>query len=281
MTFQLEELDKELAQRFGGYAGYETAVSPQLKTYGDDPYQEIPRLLAQRINFNTNMLDLGCGAGQTLCQFAPKVAEAWGFDQEPALLNGARCRAEHQQLTNVMLVEGNMAVADEVAQLPDNHFDLIYSDRGPDINHNLIGKLKQGGFYLQSLVGGQDGFHLQEILGRRPFTYHAYRNGSDRMLAAMASLEIRPISVREIFYDAFFRDVDHLAAYVIQVEAAVSNWRLDANPYDPDRDRPALEIYAGYNATPDGIRLLQHRIFFVGYKTSVHYYPTDGEKSSC
>jgi len=278
MTSQLEELDKELAHRFGEYAGYETAVSPQIKTYGDDPYQEVPRMLTHHLNSNSVMLDLGCGAGQTLCHFAPQVAEAWGFDQEPALLNGARCRAEHQQLSNVMLVEGNVAVAEDVAQLPDDHFDLIYSDRGPNMNYNLVEKLKQGGFFLQAVMQG--GIQLKEILGRRPFTHHAYRNFSDRILAAMANLDIRPLSIREIFYDAFFRDVDHLAAYLSQVEAIVSDWRVGYNnPYDPDRDLPALKLYARYNTAPEGIHLLQHQIFFVGVKTRIHYYPIDRKET--
>ena len=269
------EIDQELAERFGAYAGYETAVSPTVETYGDDPRQEIKRLLTHYLTPESHVLDLGCGAGQTLCRIAPQVAEAWGFDQEPALLEGARQRVAHLGLTNVTLIEGNAAIPGDAAPLPDDHFDVVYTERGPGINEWLLPKLKEGGTYLQELVGQYDGFHLQEFLGRRPLTTYAFGNQSDFMMAALANLGIRLISRRDFYYDAFFRDVDHLEAFLIQVPVNLSNWRLDLKPYQVEQDRAALELYARYNRTERGIRLLQHRSIFVGFRAPVHYYPVD------
>lgn len=73
---------------------------------------------------------------------------------------------------------------------------------------------------------------------------YAFRNQADFMLANLANLNIRPISFREYYYDAFFRDLAHLEAYLKQIPAIISNWRLGAKPYQPEIDRAVLELYA-------------------------------------
>jgi protein-L-isoaspartate O-methyltransferase len=195
-----ELTDIELAARFGDYASFASDASPTaVETYGEDPRQEMKRLLGFHIKPDSCILDLGCGAGQTVCHFAPMVAEAWGFDEEPLLLNRARRRVQELALTNVTLLEGNVSVPNEVAQLPGHHFDVIYSERGPDITEALMATLKTGGIFLQELVGGFDGYHLPELLGRRPFTAYAYRNQESHRLAHAAELKLRPISIKELF----------------------------------------------------------------------------------
>jgi 3-oxoadipate enol-lactonase len=271
----LAELDSELANRFGDYAGFETAVAPIRDFYGENPNKEFKRLLKGYLKPDSCILDLGCGAGQTICQIASQVREVWGFEQEPALLAGAKRRAADFGLENVTFIEGNAAVPEDVEQLPDNHFDLIFTERGPDVNDNLITKLKSGGYYLQELVSQYDGFHLREFLGRRPFTSYAFRNQADLMLASLANLDVRPVSFREFYYDAFFRDLTHLEDYLQQVPAALSNWRLGPKPYQPNQDRAALELFAQYNQTSRGIRVLQHSIIFIGRKEPVHFYPVE------
>jgi SAM-dependent methyltransferase len=269
--------DDELASRYGAYASFHSETSPvSVDYYGEEPAKEIKRLLNIYLRANSRVLDLGCGAGQTVAQIAGKAAEVWGFDQDPVLLNRSRERVQELGLTNVTLVEGNVVMPADVAQLPDDHFDVIFTERGPNMNEWLITKLKLGGFFLQELVAGYHGFHLQEILGRRPYTTYAYRDYQSSLLANMAELDLLPVSVKEYFYEEFYRDINHLAAYLTQVEVALSNWRLEPKPYQPERDRPALELYARYNTTAKGIRLLGHRLSFVWRHSPVHYYPVDG-----
>ncbi len=271
----LAELDCELASQFGDYASFETAVMPTFEFYGDSPNAEFKRLLHLYLMPESAILDLGCGAGQTICKLAPQVKEVWGFDQEPVLLAGAKRRVTESGFENVNLIDGNAAEAKDVEKLPDNHFDLVFTERGPNLNHNLVRKLKSGGIFLQELVSQFDGFHLRELLGRRPFTSYAFRNQVDFMLANLANLDIRPISFREFYHDAFFRDLAHFEAYLEQVPATLSNWRLGSKPYQPEVDRQALKLYVQYNQTPRGIRLLRHRIIFIGRKEPVHFYPIE------
>lgn len=54
----------------------------------------------------------------------------------------------------------------------------------------------------------------------------------------------------------------------------LKNWRLPARPYSAT-DRAALDLYARYHTTPQGIRVLRQRKIFVLRKTVVSYYPID------
>lgn len=270
-----DKMDDLLAGRYGAYAGFRTEAGPAaVEYYGEDPANEIRRLLNVYVRPDSRVLDLGCGAGQTICALAPNVAEAWGIDLAADLLAGASERVQRQGLTNVTLVQGNTAVPEDVAQLPDDYFDIIFTERGPDMTHLLIGKLKRGGYFLQELVGNYNGFHLQEILGRRPYTVYAY-GGGDSHLSRAAEINLLPVSVKDYFYEEFYRDLDHLEAYLMQVKAMLSNWRLEPRPFDRERDRPALERYVLYNTTAKGVRLLGHRRVFVWRHAPVHYYPVD------
>ncbi len=271
----LAELDAKLGARFGDYASFETTVSPTRDYYGENPNKAFKRLLEGYLKPDSCVLDLGCGAGQTICQFASQVSEMWGFEQEHRLLVGAKRRTAESGLENVTFREGNVAVLEDVEQLPDNRFDIIFTERGPTLNDNLITKLKAGGIYLQELVSQYDGFHLRELLGRRPSTSYAFRNQLDLLMAALANLGIRPISTRDFYYDTFYQDLAQLEAYLKQVPAVVSNWRIGQKPYMPERDRTALELYAQYNQTPRGIRVLRHRLIYIGRKEPVHFYPVD------
>ena len=56
-------------------------------------------------------------------------------------------------------------------------------------------------------------------------------------------------------------------------EAMLSHWRMPSHPYDETRDKAALELYARYNSTPNGIRLLSQRKVYLFRRTDVQQYP--------
>ena len=71
-------------------------------------------------------------------------------------------------------------------------------------------------------------------------------------------LDLFPVSIKEYFTESYFRDADHLIAYLSRPSAFYS-WPMPPIPYDETRDRQALELYVRYNTTPDGIRMINHR----------------------
>ena len=84
--------------------------------------------------------------------------------------------------------------------------------------------------------------------------------------------EIDPVSVKEYYYESYFRDADHLAGY-LQRESMLSGWPMPPLPYENERDRATLNLYARYNRTDQGIRLLNHRKIYLFQRTPVQHYP--------
>jgi SAM-dependent methyltransferase len=270
----LQNLDRSLAQRFGTYASFQNESDPILvRTFGDDPADEIDRLLDIFATPNCNILDLGCGAGFTLCRLAPKVRVIWGFDQEPELLEAARLRAAQSEVTNATFVQGNVAVAEDIAKLPDNTFDLVLTRRGPNVNKAVMPKLKADAMVVQELW--QDPLALLEIFGRKTFLLDTWDN-PHWLVNEYSWLDLFPVSIKEYFTESFFRDADHLIAYLSRPNAFLS-WPMPPIPYDEARDRQALELYIRYNTTPQGIRMINHRKVYLFRRMDVLQAPAAPE----
>ena len=174
---ELNEVDQKLKQKHGAYASYATDFDPVVEeTYGEGPSDEMERLLDRYAKPDRAVLDLGCGAGFTLCRLAPHAREIWGFEQEQDLLSASRLRVSAQGLKNVKLVQGNVAEPADVAQLPDGLFDLGFSQRGPNLVPWLLPKLKDDAIWVQEFAR----FHLgiNEILGRSANTFLPHSTGS-------------------------------------------------------------------------------------------------------
>jgi SAM-dependent methyltransferase len=270
----LIELDRELAKQYGSYASYTTDTDPVLvETYGDGPAEEVDRLLDVFATPGSQVLDLGCGAGFTLCRLAPQVDAIWGFDEDADLLAAARERVASQGIANATLVLGNVAEPDDVAKLPDEAFDVVLSRRGPDVNATVMAKLKPEATVIQELY--QDPVGLLELLGRQTFLAQVGHN-PQRLVESYSWLGLFPVSVKEYYYASFYRDIEHLAAHLSR-ENELFSWPMPPMPYEEARDRQALELYARYNATPKGIRLLNHRKVYLFRRARVRHAPVAPE----
>jgi SAM-dependent methyltransferase len=215
------------------------------------------------------VLDLGCGAGFTLCRLAPRVGAIWGFYENPELLAAARQRAASHKIANATLVQGNVAFPTDVAQLPDNTFDVVLSRRGPTVNATLMTKVKPEACIIQELY--QDCPGLLESFGRRSFVADI-GNNPNWLVYEYSWLELFPVSIKEYYYESYFRDIDHLAGYLSQ-KMMFYSWPMPPMPYDELRDRAALELYVRYNTTSKGVKLFNHRKVYLFRRAVVHYAP--------
>jgi SAM-dependent methyltransferase len=271
----LDARDRELARKYGGYASYtETEGAPVLtKDWGESAADEVDRLLDRYSRPESIVLDLGCGAGQTLCRLAPRVRAIYGFDQEEDLLTAARERAASLEIANARFISGNVSNAEDAAGLPDATITLAFSRRGPNLTGAFLPKLTPDAFLVQELVSEQDAVGLKEIFGRKPFLPRSHGD-ADWLIGYYGGLEMLPVSAKSFWSEQYFRDADHLALNLTQ-GATLSNWWMPTLPYEPERDRAALELYARYNRTEDGIRVLRHRRIYVFRRARVNYYPAD------
>ena len=267
----LAELDRDLARDYGNYAIYSTDVDPgSVETYGDGPAEEVDRLLDIYAKPGSYVLDLGCGAGFTLCRLAQKVASIWGFDQDERLLTAAQLRAEEQGITNAKFILRSAASAGDADSLPDDYFDLVFSRRGPNVNA-FMQKMKDEAVVIQELFQGYLG--LLEFMGRKSFL--ADLGDNPRWLIDEYSwLNLFPVSAKEYYFDFYFRDTNHLAAYLSR-KTSLYSWPMPPMPYEAARDLPALELYAPYNMTSKGIRLINVRKVYLFRRIPVQYAPVD------
>lgn len=270
----IQETDQQLAARYGAYASFSTPTDPILvETHGDSPADEIDRLLDVFATPEARILELGCGAGQTLCRIAPKVNAIWGVDLEEPLLNGARERIAETGCDNATLVLGDTTNAETVSQLPDAYFDFAFSRRGPFLTHALMEKLTPDAHFLIELY--QDALGLKEIFGRRAFLPHDVFAGGDWVISHHSGLGLLPVSVKEYFFEQYFRDPEHFEAFITTIPASLSYWWMEQKPYVPERDRAALELYCRYNTTSKGIRLIQRRKVYLFRRAQTNTYPVD------
>jgi len=274
----LDELDRELAARYGAYASYydSPAAPAHVEYYGETPpHLEVDRLLGMYARPESRALDIGCGAGFSTCRVAATVRDAWGIDQDPRLLAAASRRAEEACLANVTFVEGSVTVAEDVARLPEGYFDLAWSQRGPNLNEALMRALTPDGVFVQELVSDFNAYPLKEIFGRRAFAPYHFHDAVV-LQHRYAELGLLPVSIKEYFYDEFCRDAAHLET-ALRHGGYLTEWRVPTpGAYREDRDRAALDLFARYNMTPRGIRVTRQRTVFVFRRAVLNYYPADG-----
>jgi hypothetical protein len=204
---------------------------------------------------------------------APQVSAIWGFDQDADLLEAARGRVASLGLSNATLILGNVSLPEDVAQLPDNTFDVVLSRRGPNVTTEVMAKLKPEAYIIQELF--QNPLGLLEAFGRKSFLADIGDNPY-WLVDEYSWLELFPVSVKAYYYDFFFRDAGHLATYLSQ-KTQLYSWPMPPMPYDEARDRPALELYVRYNTTPKGVRVVQHRKVYLFRRTAVQYAPAAPE----
>ena len=137
----------------------------------------------------------------------------------------------------------------------------------------MLAKLKSEAYVVQELY--QDCPGLLESFGRKSFLADVGDNPY-WLVSEYSWLELFPVSIKEYYYESFFRDTDHLAAYLSQ-KTMFRSWPMPPMPYEEKRDRAALELYVRYNTTPKGVRLVNHRKVYLFRRAAVHYAPVAPE----
>ncbi len=102
------------------------------------------------INNTSQVLDVGCGTGQTAAYLAYKYeANVTGIDNDPTMVARAKRRMKKNNLP-VEIIQGSV----EKISLPDNHFDFIISEsvlsfvNKPKTLKEIFRLLKNGGRFI-------------------------------------------------------------------------------------------------------------------------------------
>ncbi len=105
---------------------------------------------SENINRTSNILDVGCGTGQTAAYLAYKYgANVTGIDVNSTMVAKAKQRMKKNRLP-VKIIQGSI----EKNSLPDNHFDFIISEsvlsfvNKPRALNEIFRLLKDGGQFI-------------------------------------------------------------------------------------------------------------------------------------
>ncbi|MBM4017121.1 MAG: class I SAM-dependent methyltransferase [Planctomycetes bacterium] len=114
------------------------------------------------------LLDLGCGTGRTLVEFAKRGFEVTGVDLSPRMLQISRAKLQAAGISDAQLLEGNLAdLPLDKLQPPYDYAVCLGATLGYVQGHaNRVRAVAQAGSLLAP--GGQYAFHVQNLLYNLP-----------------------------------------------------------------------------------------------------------------
>jgi SAM-dependent methyltransferase len=188
-----------------------------------------------RVGRGTRLLDLACGKGELLCQFASRFgASGVGVDIHPPFLEGAKQRAaELGVAATVRFVEGD---AGEVRHF-DEQFDLVSCIGATWIGGGLAGTLE----LMRRWVAPGGWLLVGDVYWTEPAPVEVKRRyGPEELFADLAGTLDRFDAAGLDLVEMVLANDDDWDRYRASQWLNVSDW-LAANPDDPDaaavRDR--------------------------------------------
>lgn len=111
------------------------------------------------------MLDLGCGPGFDLIEFARKGWNVHGMDAVPEFLSYARTQIRHYNMERrTQLIRGDFRKPSVVASLPNRRYAVVWANASlihirkkflPAILRKLVGKVCDGGILAATFFHGK------------------------------------------------------------------------------------------------------------------------------
>jgi SAM-dependent methyltransferase len=162
-----------------------------------DPHWSYKDMARQRMHGIQAMLDMDTGGGEVLASLAPFPAHTWATETWDKNIPVARARLEP------MGVKLCVPERDEDLPFEAETFDLILNRHGSYHAGELLRTLKHGGLFLTQQVGGQNQWHLNELLQEHPeFIYSYWTPALAREQLTRAGFEI--LQTQEDFPEAHF-----------------------------------------------------------------------------
>jgi hypothetical protein len=127
-------------------------------------------------------------------------------------------------------------------------------------------KLRQEAYFIQEFAERLLGFDA--ILGHDPKTFLPHSRETPDWLDGMYfDLGMLPVSTKNYYYERYYRDADHLEEDLISDRHG-----------KPEQYRAGLNLYARYNITPKGVRVMCHKRVGVFRRASLEAFPAPNRK---
>lgn len=211
-------------------------------------YDELERLADE----DTIALDLGCGGGEKVLKFYPKVKELLATDYSPEMIKTANENLLKSGKTGITFRVMNNLEMDT----PKEYFDIV-TCRHTVINAKQIYEaLKPGGHLILRGVDKLDCWKLKMMFGHGQAYFDtkpiSQIDLEDIINAGFKRVELIPLHVRE-----YYETREDLLALLLKTPILVDFSEENQVSYDVPLDLEILDKYIEENTTSKGIELIR------------------------
>jgi len=198
-------------------------------------------IVAQHLQTESDLLDIGTGGGETLLAFAPLFRSALGIDIDPGMIDTATRNAHGRSNVTFRLS------SHELEGVPET-FDIALNRHAPFSAPALARHLKPGGLFITQQVGERNMGNVKRALGQRASSPPVARE-------MFEGTGLRVVELREYDVEYTVKDVESLVF-----------WLQALDLVHADIDGAAATDAEAFN------RILEGSVTDAGFVTNEHRY---------
>lgn len=217
--------------------------------------------IAAQFTPTMNVLDLGCGRGDTLLDHSESFHTGIGIDYDPDHIRMAREAKRARAIQNVKFLL--LDFPREVEKLEPESFDVVFSQRGPIDVRDLssfpaaLRLLRPNGIIFCDEIGELHLSEVDEIFGSGP------HSTIPMVEQVRAEMERNGVSIRltaDLFSKWYYPDIYEWLLW------QCSLWSWLGKPF-PEPDDPRIDLFAERNTIATGeIETTHHVVWVAGVK---------------
>ena len=166
------------------------------------------------------MIDLDTGGGELFSSLGPFPTNTWATESYPPNIPVARA---HLEPLGVRVIS---EYTDTSIPLPNTSLDLVTNRHGSYSETELMRLLKPGGIFLTEQVGGQNCFHLNELLQEQPEFIYSYWT-VERITRQLKEAGFELLHIQEEFPQAEFADIGAVVFYLRVIPWQVEDFSME------------------------------------------------------
>jgi SAM-dependent methyltransferase len=175
-----------------------------------------------------NLLDVGCGLGESAVYFAMQGAEVTAADLSPAMVKTASELARHHGVS----IRGVVGPAESL-DVPDDHFDLVYAAN--TLHHVADRRATLERIHRALRPGGR-------FFSWDPLAYNPVINVYRRMASEVRTADERPLTFADVtLARQVFADVGHREFWITSLALFLKYYLIDR--VHPNAERYWKRIY--------------------------------------
>lgn len=230
------------------------AINPMVE-YSTNYYYY--KQVANEINPNTVMLDIGCGSGEKSIRYFSNAKKVVMLDNEPEMLKRVNLNVQ-KILTpkEAAKFETKLGDADGKLNFENECFDLVVSRHCGGNMKEVYRVLKTGGVFVSEDVDHTDCLELKKCFGRGQGWENLQQHNLEKqkIMNECVDLEFSEIQLKNFYYTEYYPNKEQLKFLLTRTPIL--------GYFDEEKDDAILDDYISKNTTEKGIKLIRRLYAF-------------------